>query len=157
MLRNLTFEQREEERRYKERKKAEARAKLLREKVTTGSKLAKVEAPVLGKRHKLTDAEEFLVHEANEGRCHLCGAPVDIDEAEWDHVLDRQFGGSENLENFAPAHPACHQAKTSENAGHRGKADRRRKAFNGEKKPKGRKIPSAPFDKGYRPLTGRGF
>lgn len=54
----------------------------------------------------------FLSREASEGLCGVCGLAVGLSEAQWDHRLSLVAGGSNDLSNFQPTHPACHAIKS---------------------------------------------
>lgn len=58
------------------------------------------------KRKRLTAAERQQVFEKTEGRCHVCGGPI---EGEWeaDHVLSHSKGGRHSVDNYLPAHTTC--------------------------------------------------
>ena len=57
-------------------------------------------------RSRLNDRDRQLVLTATAGRCHICGGEVD---AQWqaDHVLAYSGGGSNDHNNFLPAHALC--------------------------------------------------
>ncbi len=57
-------------------------------------------------RTRLSDRNRQLVLEATGGRCHICGGEVG---AQWqaDHVLAHSGGGSNDHNNFLPAHALC--------------------------------------------------
>ena len=57
------------------------------------------------------DAQRIL--KAHRGICHICGHPG---ATEVDHITPLSQGGTDDDNNKAPIHPACHQAKTANEA-----------------------------------------
>lgn len=56
--------------------------------------------------------------ERDQGRCHLCGRPVDPTNWHADHVVPVELGGDHTLANLAVAHPECNASKgAGENLG----------------------------------------
>lgn len=58
--------------------------------------------------------------------CHLCGLPG---SEEIDHVVPLAEGGSDELDNLAPAHKRCHAKKSSAEA-QRGRERKRARKWN---------------------------
>lgn len=54
----------------------------------------------------------------HSGRCHICGGKIDGIHERWDveHVIPPELGGADDPLNWAPAHVACHKAKTKKDA-----------------------------------------
>jgi 5-methylcytosine-specific restriction endonuclease McrA len=61
---------------------------------------------VKSKRQSLSKAERNEVLKKTEGKCHICGGDI---EAYWeaDHVLAHSGGGSNDANNYLPAHGLC--------------------------------------------------
>ena len=53
-----------------------------------------------------------LIYARDGGRCYLCGAPVALEVASWDHVVALARGGPHIHENVRVAHPLCNQRKS---------------------------------------------
>ena len=66
------------------------------------------------RRRSLTRNQRVRIFDANEGRCHICGQKIDGVREPWDadHVVPRGLTGSDALEEYKPAHEACHKEKT---------------------------------------------
>jgi 5-methylcytosine-specific restriction endonuclease McrA len=57
-------------------------------------------------RKRLSSAERDTILEKTDGRCHLCGGPID-GAWEADHVLAHIRGGGDSVDNYLPAHRIC--------------------------------------------------
>lgn len=57
--------------------------------------------------------KKFVIAYRNNFTCQFCGAKVDHDDVEIDHMVPSSMGGSDNLENFACACKKCNQAKSA--------------------------------------------
>jgi 5-methylcytosine-specific restriction endonuclease McrA len=57
------------------------------------------------------DVNPLIVFERDEGRCGICGEPVDQGRFEVDHVIPLARGGEHSYANTQPAHPLCNQRK----------------------------------------------
>ena len=75
------------------------------------------------KRKSLTPTQRLKLFEAHKGLCGLCGAPIRAGEV-WidEHIIPLSLGGSNDLDNRAPAHKACADAKTNGRDGDLAKA-----------------------------------
>jgi 5-methylcytosine-specific restriction endonuclease McrA len=62
---------------------------------------------------RLTKAERLQLWESHGGRCHLCGRPVPIELMHVEHKVALANGGTDGLDNLAPAHPDCNLRKGS--------------------------------------------
>jgi 5-methylcytosine-specific restriction endonuclease McrA len=60
-------------------------------------------------RHAPADWVALL--ESSRGVCFYCRAHVGIDALEQDHMVPVSRGGSDSIENLAPACPACNMSK----------------------------------------------
>lgn len=86
-------------------------------------------------RGSMTTKQKLEVMIAH-GHCYICGLKLtSLEDTEFDHVKPLALGGSDELANKAPAHRACHKAKTATDIGIIRKADRQRKRHRGEHKP----------------------
>jgi hypothetical protein len=55
------------------------------------------------------DAEKSTIYERAQGKCGICGEPVDYSDAEYDHFpLPHTLGGKTVVENGRLVHAACH-------------------------------------------------
>lgn len=52
-----------------------------------------------------------VVFAAYEGRCGICGGPVDPGNYHMDHIVAIANGGAHTASNLQPAHPVCNQRK----------------------------------------------
>lgn len=98
------------------------------------------------RRQYLTPGEKADILRQQGWKCACgCGCPVwPGGPVEWDHTLPVGLGGTPKPD--AALTPWCHARKTYErDIPMMRKADRQGKAFRGEKKRKGRAIPSRPF------------
>lgn len=64
------------------------------------------------RRRHLSKARRAAIHLERDGVCHICGEPVDLAEAEFDHVIPFALGGADADHNLGPVHQPCHRAKT---------------------------------------------
>lgn len=46
-----------------------------------------------------------------DGRCYLCGEPVDPEDFHLEHVMPTSRGGTSELSNLRIAHPRCNLSK----------------------------------------------
>ena len=65
------------------------------------------------RRRSLTRAQRVKIWDAHDGICHICELPIILGQP-WqaDHIIPRGLTGSDELEEYAPAHVDCHQDKT---------------------------------------------
>lgn len=65
-------------------------------------------------RKSLSPLQRLKVFEAASGRCHICGARIQLNQP-WDveHVIPLALMGADDPSNMSPAHKACHAAKTA--------------------------------------------
>ncbi len=59
------------------------------------------------KRIRLSKEQRKRIFDKTDGRCHVCGGAIDINEFEADHVKNHTSGGLCNEENFLPSCGAC--------------------------------------------------
>ncbi len=82
------------------------------------SRVAYEREPVpMAKRARLSSRLRLKVWSDHGGLCGLCGLPVGFTACEMDHQLSLVAGGSNDLANWQPLHPACHKAKTRADKG----------------------------------------
>lgn len=58
------------------------------------------------KRRSLSKIERKQVLKKTDGKCHICGGGID-DYWEADHVLAHSGGGTNEVDNYLPAHRMC--------------------------------------------------
>ncbi len=93
--------------------------------------------------------------------CYWCGEAILDDLWDDEHVLARELGGTDDMDNRRPIHRLpCHKAKTALDRKLIAKGNRIRKKISGldpvTRKPR-RKLQSAPFQKSDRKIQGREF
>ena len=83
-------------------------------------------------RRSWTARRRLALFEAHGGKCHLCDCKIGVGEA-WDveHIIPVGLGGDDDEGNCAPAHKACHKAKTKTDKGTMAKANRVRAKHKG--------------------------
>ena len=86
-------------------------------------------------RRTWTPRRKLAVFEAHSGRCHLCHGKIDGTREPWEleHIIPLAMGGADDETNVAPAHVACHRAKTTKDAGQIAKANRVRAKHKGSR------------------------
>lgn len=66
------------------------------------------------KRRSLTRNQRIRIFDAHGGRCHMCGAKIQVgDKWEVSHVTPLAMGGADDEANMAPAHYRCHRDHTA--------------------------------------------
>jgi len=76
-------------------------------------------------RRRMTSLRRARIFDSHGGTCHLCGVKIGVGEAwEAEHIIALEISGDDSDDNLAPAHVACHRAKTAEDAGRIAKARR---------------------------------
>jgi len=87
----------------------------------------------MNKRRYLSAGEKSRLLDRQHGKCACgCGEPLVIGKIDYDHILDRQFGGSEDLSNFCALIRKHHRKKTDANTTIRAKCDRQRAKHEGK-------------------------
>lgn len=66
-----------------------------------------------GQRKKISSAVRKIVYAKDQGRCYLCGNPVDEETFEVEHKVPVAKGGTNNLDNM---YVACHECNTMKNS-----------------------------------------
>jgi 5-methylcytosine-specific restriction endonuclease McrA len=59
------------------------------------------------RRKRLSDAQMLAIAKSQDGRCAICGFPLDPREIAVDHIIHRHRGGSEALRNKRLTHQRC--------------------------------------------------
>ncbi|GAA6162606.1 hypothetical protein NBRC116590_03100 [Pelagimonas sp. KU-00592-HH] len=77
-------------------------------------------------RRKRTPLQRASIFEAHKGICHICGERIDGTREKWEleHIVPFDLTRDDSDENLAPAHVACHKAKTREDKARISKANR---------------------------------
>ncbi len=97
------------------------------------------------KRRYLTKAAKAAALRTQNHRCAECLHVMHSWDIDWDHIVPLALGGSNESFNFQALHKVCHKIKSKDDIGKIRKADRQGKAHRGEKKRRGQRIQSAPF------------
>jgi 5-methylcytosine-specific restriction endonuclease McrA len=58
-------------------------------------------------RRALSKAARTEVLRKAEGRCHICGGPIEGQDWDADHVFAHSAGGEHSIANYLPAHSLC--------------------------------------------------
>lgn len=95
-----------------------------------------------------TPAQRLKLFEAHKGVCCCCGVYIKAGER-WitEHVIPLALGGTNDMENLAPAHEKCAALKTKDDMQQIAKAKRQKRAHLGIKSQKGPQIISRGFPK----------
>lgn len=98
-------------------------------------------------RKRLSTRDRLRCFEDGEGKCHICGLPIQTGEPwEVSHPRPLALGGEDTRANRRPAHKTCHAKLTAgEDIPRIAKAKRQRANHIGAKAPS------------PRPIQGRGF
>lgn len=84
------------------------------------------------KRRYLSASEKARVIERQSGKCACgCRGALEIGAIDFDHVLDLQFGGTNDLSNFCALIRKHHKIKSNANNTIRAKCDRIREKHEG--------------------------
>lgn len=77
------------------------------------------------KRRYLSASEKSRLLDRQRNKCACgCGETLVIGKIDYDHILDRQFGGTEAFDNFCALIRKHHKIKSNANNTLRAKADR---------------------------------
>lgn len=66
----------------------------------------------MAKRRKFTNYERKTVYANGNGRCALCGKPIDFAKMTIDHKLPLSKGGTNEMGNLQPACLTCNVVKS---------------------------------------------
>ena len=59
------------------------------------------------KRRALSESARRDILAKTEGRCHICGGPIEGNQWQADHVHAHSGGGANDVANYLPAHAVC--------------------------------------------------
>ena len=59
------------------------------------------------RRGRLTKKERIMIYSKTDGRCHVCGMEILLNEFQADHVISHIHGGSHKVDNYLPACFIC--------------------------------------------------
>lgn len=112
-------------------------------------------------RKPLKSAQRLAFLLAHDSQCYWCIKPISDDLWDDEHVLARELGGSDDMDNRKPIHRLpCHKAKTALDRKLIAKSNRIRKKISGldpiTRKPK-QPIRSRGFQQGSRPFASKPF
>lgn len=65
----------------------------------------------MDRRKKFTDYEKKTIYAKGNGRCAICGRPIDFNSMTVDHKIPLSKGGTNELSNLQPACPTCNFLK----------------------------------------------
>lgn len=112
------------------------------------------------RRKPLSKKQRPLFLAAHGGICYYCGEPILDDKWDDEHVLARELGGSDDMDNRRPIHRRpCHVTKSAADRkliAHGNRLIRKHGPKQDRRKPKN-PIRSRGFDKAHRPMQGRQF
>jgi 5-methylcytosine-specific restriction endonuclease McrA len=103
-------------------------------------------------RKNLTPTQRLRLFEQHKGVCCICGAYIKAGER-WidEHIIPLGLGGSNDIENRAPAHEKCAALKTKDDQKQIAKAKRQKRAHLGIKNERGPRIVSRGVAKREKP------
>lgn len=81
-----------------------------------------------------------------EPRCECCGTPFNGERPEYHHILEAALGGDNSLKNCQVLRKKCHRIITSQQSIPRVAKTKRIEAKGANIRPRGKKIPSRPFN-----------
>jgi 5-methylcytosine-specific restriction endonuclease McrA len=61
----------------------------------------------LKREKRLTKNERLTILEKTDGKCHICGQDISINEFQADHVVSHVRGGTHSVDNYLPACFIC--------------------------------------------------
>ena len=59
------------------------------------------------RKGRLTNKDRIIIYSKTDGRCHVCGLKISLDEFQADHVFSHVHGGSHKVDNYLPACFIC--------------------------------------------------
>lgn len=66
------------------------------------------------KRRQISTRDRVAIFSRHDGRCHMCGLPIQPGEAwEVSHEIPLELGGADDDTNRKPAHKKCHREHTA--------------------------------------------
>ena len=95
------------------------------------------------KRKSMSRARRLRIWETGQGRCVVCGLPIDGVRENWivEHIRPLALGGEDTDKNCGPAHEHCARTKTENDVSMIAKAKRQKAGHLGIKTRKGRPMP----------------
>jgi len=103
----------------------------------------------------MSKARRLRIYLACNGRC-ICGEKVPMEGTTIDHPIQLWMGGLDDDSELRFMCDDCDKPKTAKDATNRAKVKRIIARENGTRKPR-KAIPSAPFQKSFRPIPSRPF
>ncbi len=64
-------------------------------------------------RRKFTDYEKKTVYARGNGRCAICGSPIDFESMTIDHKIPLSRGGTNDFANLQPTCSVCNLLKSA--------------------------------------------
>lgn len=104
---------------------------------------------------RMSPSRRARIFAAHEGICHLCGQPIDGTRERWEveHIVPYALTRDDTDDNLAPAHVACHAAKTAQDVKQIAKAKRVSRKHTGAHRPKAT-LPGSKGSKWKRKVDG---
>lgn len=99
-------------------------------------------------RKPLTPTQRLKLFEQHKGVCGICGQYIQAG-SRWrdEHLIPLALGGSNDMENRAPVHEKCAEAKDKDDMRQIAKAKRQKRAHLGIKSQRGPRLVSRGFEK----------
>lgn len=66
-------------------------------------------------RRKYTEYQKKTIYANGNGRCGICGKPINFEDMTVDHKIPLARGGTDDMENLQPAHLCCNRIKNGLN------------------------------------------
>lgn len=65
----------------------------------------------MAKKKLFTEYQKKTIYANGNGRCGICGRPMNFSEMTVDHITPISRGGTDNMSNLQPAHLWCNRIK----------------------------------------------
>jgi 5-methylcytosine-specific restriction endonuclease McrA len=104
----------------------------------------------------MTKVRKITIYQRENGLCYLCQRPVPFGDCEVEHPNALTTGGPDDDAELRVVHVACHKPKTADDKRKGAKIVRIQKRLDGTRRPR-KKIPTAGWPKGSRPIPSRPF
>jgi len=107
-------------------------------------------------RRSLTPKQRAQLFLSADGKCCLCGGRIDGARERWivEHLVPLADGGTNDIDNLAPAHEACAKPKTAREATGRARLKRAGMRHLGVKPRKSRPMPGSRASGWKKPMHG---
>lgn len=69
----------------------------------------------MSNRKKYTEYQKRAIYANGNGRCGICGKPINFEDMTVDHKIPLSCGGTDDIENLQPAHLCCNRIKNGLN------------------------------------------